>query len=149
MVGIFARQYNTPLILARLRQEHYRVAYDLAGIGMVFSEYDFLLNVMLNAIEDPDVKQVIRLGDGSTEIASLGLAPDSPLLGRPVNALWEHNGFPHGALVLGVLRASDQSFVLPREAPVLHAGDDVLIIGTHEDIHAIAQLASRPRRWRR
>lgn len=133
--------------MARLRQEHYRSAYELAGIKQLFSEFDFLLNQMLIVIEEPSVKQVMELGDGHTEIAALVIDNQSPLAGRKVTALWEHPKFPRGALVLGVLRASDQRFLLPRTEPTVQAGDDLLIIGTHDDIHQVSRIVAQRRGW--
>jgi trk system potassium uptake protein TrkA len=147
MLGIFARQFEVPQIMARLRQEHYRSAYELAGIKKVFSEFSFLQNQMLIAIEDPSVKQVMELGDGHTEIAALVINDQSPLSGKKVTDLWEHAKFPKGALVLGVLRATDQRFLLPRDAPVVRPGDDLLIIGTPDDIHQISRLVTQRRGW--
>ena len=39
MVGLFAKQFNVPRILARLQQQHYRAAYELAGIDNIFSAF--------------------------------------------------------------------------------------------------------------
>lgn len=146
MVGLFARQFNVPTILARLRQEHYRSAYRLAGITDVFSGFDFLLNQFLIAIEDPNVRQVMTLGDGRNEIAAIDVPPNSPFVGKPVSALWEHRDFPHGALLLGVLKSHDQVFHLPREKPTLRPDDELLALAPHEDIHRIAGIITGQRR---
>jgi trk system potassium uptake protein TrkA len=44
LVGLFGRQFRVPRILALLRQDHYRPAYELAGISDIFSAFDYLLN---------------------------------------------------------------------------------------------------------
>jgi trk system potassium uptake protein TrkA len=147
MVGLFARQFGVPRIMALLGQQHYRAAYELAGIQSVFNAFEFLQNKMLIAIEDPRVKQVMALGSGRIEIASLEMSVDSPLIGRPLPALWEHPHFPDRALVLGILKSDDQTFHLPREKPVVEQDDDVLLLGSPDDVHRIAQILDRRRGW--
>lgn len=146
MVGLFARQFQVPNILARLRQEHYQSAYELAGITKIFSGFDYLLNQLLIAIEDPNVRQVMVLGDGHSEIAAIDVPADSPFVGRHINALWEHRDFPPGALLLGVLKRAEQSFHLPRARPLLQADDELLALAPHEDIHRIAGIVTGQRR---
>lgn len=146
MVGLFARQFQVPTILARLRQEHYQSAYELAGITNVFSGFDYLLNQLLIAIEDPNVRQVMTLGNGRIEIAAIDVPSSSAFIGKPVNALWEHRHFPAGALLLGVLKSSDQIFHLPRTQPILEPDDELLALAPHEDIHRIANIVTGQRR---
>lgn len=146
MVGLFARQFQVPTILARLRQEHYQSAYELAGITNIFSGFDYLLNQLLIAIEDPNVRQVMALGDGLNEIAAIDVPADSPFVDKPVSALWEHRHFPPGALLLGVLKTADQSFHLPRSQPILQPDDELLALAPHEDIHRIAGIVTGQRR---
>jgi trk system potassium uptake protein TrkA len=146
MVGLFARQFAVPQILARLRQTHYQSAYELAGITNIFTGFDYLLNQLLIAIEDPNVRQVMTLGDGRNEIAAIDVPADSPFVGQPVSALWEHRLYPPGALLLGVLKVTDQSFQLPRNMPVLEHDDELLALAPHEDIHRIVGLVNGQRR---
>jgi len=145
MVGLFAKQFNVPRILARLRQQHYRAAYELAGIDRIFSAFDFLLNELLMTIEEPNVRQVMNLGSGETEIAAIDVPERSPLLSQRLSTLWEHRDFPEGALILGLLKAQDQTFLLPREQPTLAAEDEVLALGNAEDIHQISLILSNKR----
>lgn len=145
MVAIFARQFEVPLILARLQQEHYRSAYELAGIHRIFSAFKFLQNDILISIEEPNVRHVMNLGDGRIEIASVVLPQSFVLADRPVSDLWNHQRFPKGALVLGLLEVSNQTFRLPSENPKLHEGDELLVIGTAEDVHKINEIVTRLR----
>lgn len=147
MVGIFARQFDVPQIMARLQQPHYASAYELAGIQQLFSEFDFLLNKILIAIEDPNIKQVMKLGNGETEIASLDLVASSPLMGRPISAVWEHADYPNKALVLGLIKAKDQVMHLPRELPIMESGDNLLVVGSPGDVHRISTYINNRRRW--
>ena len=147
MVGLFARQFGVARIMARLRQVHYAAAYELAGITEVFSAFDFLLNQMVTAIEDPNIRQVMVLDPGLVEIASLDIPAGSPLLDRSLNALWEHPDFPAGALVLGLFKSGDRAFRLPREKPRVATGDDILVLGTPSQAHALAALLARKRGW--
>lgn len=88
----------------------------------------------------------MKLGDGRVEIAAIDVQSDSPFVGKPVGALWEHDDFPSGALVLGVLNDEDQSFQLPRTHPTLQADDEILAVASHEDIHQIAGIVTGQRR---
>lgn len=145
MVSLFAKQFGVPRILARLRQQHYRAAYDLAGIDKIVSAFDFVLNEFLMTIEEPNVRQVMNLGNGTTEIAAMDVPENSPLLGQTLAALWEHRNFPAGALIMGILKAETQQFSLPRERPILEANDEVLALGNSEDIHQISTILSNKR----
>jgi trk system potassium uptake protein TrkA len=146
MVGIFSRQFKVPRILARLRQEHYRSAYEIAGIQDVFSAFDHLLNQFVIAIETPNVRHVMRFGDGRIEIAAIGVTPKSALLSAPLNAIWEDRHFPTGALLLGLLKNADQTFHLPRDRSVLENNDEVLVAGSPDDINRIAAIINPKRR---
>jgi len=145
MVGLFAKQFGVPRILARLRQEHYQAAYELAGIHDIVSAFDYLLNEFLMAIEDPNVRQVMALGNGKIEIAAIDVPKNSPFLGQHLSALWEHRNFPKGALIMGLLKAKEQAFLLPREQPTLAAEDEVLALGNDDDIHQISLILSNKR----
>ncbi len=148
IVGLFARQFEVPEILALLRQEHYRSAYELAGITNVFSAFKYLLNEFLIAIENPNVRQVMSLGDGRIEIAAMDVPAESPLIGQELGALWQHKNFPRGALVLGLVKGGGHRFYLPREQPILEDADELLVVGSRDDIHIIEQIIkSRPRRF--
>ena len=145
MVGLFAKQFGVPRVLARLRQQHYRAAYELAGIDKMVSAFDFLLNEFLMTIEEPNVRQVMNLGNGQTEIAAIDVPEKSPLLGQQLADLWEHRNFPKGALIMGLLKAREQAFLLPREQPTLEAEDEVLALGNADDIHQISLILSNKR----
>lgn len=146
MVGLFGRQFQVPQILARFHQQHYRAAYELAGITNVFSAFDYLLNELLIAIENPTVRHVMALGDGRIEIAAIDIPGGSPLIGRRLNALWEHKDFPNGALLLGLLKVKGQTFHVPGDRPVMEVDDEVLALAPHDDIYNITNILSNRRR---
>lgn len=148
LIGLFGRQFQVPHSLALLRQEHYRAAYELAGITEIFSAFDYLLNKLLIAIEDPDVRHVMALGDGKVEIATVAVPPASPLLGQPLAALAAEARFPAEAVLLGVLAAPGPRFHLPQTGPVLSAGDEVLALARTDEIHRIADILHGRRRRR-
>jgi trk system potassium uptake protein TrkA len=145
MVGLFAKQFGVPRILARLHQQHYRAAYELAGIDNVFSAFEFLLNELLMAIEEPNVRQVMSLGQGGIEIAAIDVLANSPLLNSGLHTLWEHRKFPAGALILGLLKETEQAFHLPRERPLVDMNDEILALGSSDDIHQISLIVSGKR----
>ncbi len=145
MVGLFAKQFAVPRILARLHQQHYHAAYELAGIDNIFSAFDYLLNELLMAIEEPNVRQVMILGQGEIEIASIDVPDKSPLLERGLHELWEHRKFPAGALILGLLKEQKQTFHLPREQPLVALNDEILALGSADDIHQISLIISGKR----
>jgi len=145
MVGLFAKQFGVPRILARLRQQHYQAAYELAGIDNIFSAFDFLLHELLMAIEEPNVRQVMSLGQGEIEIAAIDVPDNSPLLDSGLHTLWEHRKFPTGALILGLLKETEQAFHLPRERPLVAVNDEILALGSADDIHQISLIVSGKR----
>jgi trk system potassium uptake protein TrkA len=145
MVGLFAKQFGVPRILARLHQQHYRDAYNLAGIDNIFSAFDYLLNELLMAIEEPNVRQVMLLGQGRIEIAAIDVPDKSPFLNAGLHTLWEHRKFPTGALILGLLKEEEQTFHLPRERPMVAINDEILAFGSSDDIHQIALIISNKR----
>ena len=143
MVGLFAKQFGVPRILAHLRQQHYRQAYELVGIDNLFSAFDYLLHELLITIEDPNIRQVMSLGTGEIEIAAIDVPAHSAFLNHNLTTLWEHPKFPQGALILGVLKVEEQAFHLPRERPLIAKDDEILALGSGDDIHQIASILSR------
>lgn len=140
IVGLFGRQFHVPRILARIRQQHYESAYELAGIENVISAFDYLRNKLLVAIEDPNVHQIMALGDGRIEIIAVEVTENSPFSGQEISAIWNHPDYPKGALILGVLKAETQIVHLTKERPVLEVGDDVLAAVPVDDVQTISQL---------
>lgn len=148
MVGLFARQFNVPRVFSQLNQQHYRAAYELAGIDKLVSAFDYLHHEFLMAIEEPNVRQVMDLGNGKIEIAAIDVPENSPYIEQKLSALWEHRNFPKGALILGVLQEGKEPvFLLPRQQPVLAVDDAVLALGTDDDIHQISLILSQKRPW--
>lgn len=146
MVGLFARQFQVPRILARLRQQHYRAAYELAGITNTFSAFNYLHNELITAIEEPDVRHVMALGDGQVEIAAIVVSQEGWLVGRDLSTLWDHTAFPTGAIVLGLLKAREQFFHLPRDRRQVEPADEILVAASHDDVQAIAAIITGKRR---
>ncbi|MFN2252366.1 MAG: potassium channel family protein [Anaerolineae bacterium] len=146
LVGLFARQFGVPRIVAVLTHEHYRAAYELAGIENVRSSFDFLFNEVLIAVENPIIRRVMAVGDGRIEIAAIDVIADSPLIGQGVEAIFRHPDFPRAAMVLGLLHAGDRTVSVPRDAPVLRGDDEVLVVGTHQEVQAVAALMGHRRR---
>ena len=140
IVGLFGRQFQIPRIYARLNQEHYRPAYELAGIENVFSGFHFMLNNLLSVVEDPTVRHVMTLGDGSIEIAGIDIQPGSPFIGKTSSALWSDNRYPQGALVLGVHNNETQVFHPTREQHPLSENDELFVAATHDEIRRIVHI---------
>jgi trk system potassium uptake protein TrkA len=146
LVGLFGRQFGVRQIVALLRQEHYRAAYELAGIETVLSAFGFLLNELLIAVEAPTIRRVMALGDGHIELAEIDLSEDCPLIGETIDSLYFHDDFPRGAMVLGILHQNEQKLSLPRDKPTLRIGDEVLVVGTPADVQRIAGIMGQRRR---
>ncbi len=150
IVGLFGRQFFVPRIYARLNQEHYRSAYELAGIESVFSGFHFMLNNLLTAVEDPTVRHVMTLGEGGIEIAGIDVQQGSPFIGKLTSALWLDKRYPQGALVLGVLNKETQVFYPTREQQPLSENDELFVAATHDEIRKLVHLLnSRSRRQRK
>ncbi len=145
MVCLFAKQFGVTRILAHLRQQHYRQAYELIGIDNIFSAFDYLLNELLMTIEEPHVRQVMLLGKGGIEIAAIDVPANSPFITQALTSLWKHPKFPQGALVLGVLKVKEQAFHLPRERPFIAQDDEILALGSSKDVHQISLILSGKR----
>ncbi len=146
IVGLFGRQFQVPRIYARLNQEHYRPAYELAGIEDVFSGFHFMLNNMLTVIEEPTVRHVMTLGDGRIEIAGIDVQQGSPFIGQKISAFWSDKRYPQGALILGVLNNDTQVFSPAREQHPLKENDEVFVAATHDEIRQIVHLLNSRRK---
>ncbi|MDJ0754356.1 MAG: TrkA family potassium uptake protein [Ardenticatenaceae bacterium] len=142
IVGLFGRQFGVPTIMACMRQKHYQEAYTLAGIEQIFSAFDILFNRMLQAIEEPELRQIMALGDGTSQIAAIDIPPESTWVGRPLQAVWDHASFPN-MLILGLLKKRQQHFHHAAERPTIEAFDELIALGSHQDIHQLVQLLEK------
>lgn len=147
IVGLFGRQFNVPTILSSMRQQHYRAAYQLAGIENIFSGFDYLFNQLLVAIEEPNVRHIMSVGSGRNKIAAFDVFAESPLIGRPLNVVWELPDYPRSTLVLGLLKSKAQSFKVSAERPIIDVGDELLVLGPQDDLHHLSQLISPSKAW--
>lgn len=143
IVGLFGRQFGVPSILATMRQKHYQEAYALAGISNIFSAFDILFQRLLQAIEEPELRHIMALGDGTSQIAAIDVAADSAWVGRPLQDVWETPDFPQQMLILGLLKSRQQLFARSAERPTIEALDELIALGGAQDIHQLIQLLEK------
>jgi trk system potassium uptake protein TrkA len=91
-------------------------------------------------IEQPRVKEITSLGEGTAQICSVVVPPGAWAVGRTVAEVASRRGFPVESLIVGVFRVGEEAFFIPRGEHVLKENDTVYVITRSGEVKAAAEM---------
>jgi len=130
---LLARYYGVPRVLARMLDPQYQVPYRLVGATKIHSEADILVDSFLTSIEYPEIGALMPVGKGDIVAFDVGVAPGSPIAGRPVADVVRRSDFPRGCLFIAAELPSGEVQVIEGNT-VIQGGSRVIMAGHRPDL---------------
>jgi trk system potassium uptake protein TrkA len=132
--------------VARLRTEEadaWRDALARAGVhvDLVIHPETELADRIMRVIRWPGVSDLIEFAGGEVCLASMNLDAESPVVGRPLEALARSNP-PAGSLVAMIFRGSQ--VIIPRGGEALRAGDHVYVVASRASLEPMLRFMGLP-----
>jgi trk system potassium uptake protein TrkA len=115
-------KYRCDHIIARVNNPRNYSHFKLLGIQPVVSATDLILRLIEHEVPRYGLVHLLALEEEGLEIIELEVAPESPVVGRPLTEV----SMPDGSLFISVLR--DGSGFVPKAETVIEAGDRVLLV---------------------
>jgi trk system potassium uptake protein TrkA len=130
---LLARYYGVPRVLARMLNPQYQVPYRLVGATKIHSEADILVESFLTSIEFPELGALMPVGKGDIVVFDVGVAPTSPVAGKPVSAVVRAGDFPRGCLFIASELANGDVQVIEGNS-VIRGGSRVIMAAHRPDL---------------
>src|SRR5215469_3297148 len=115
-------KYRCDHIIARVNNPRNYSHFKLLGIQPVVSATDLILRLIEHEVPRYGLVHLLALEEEGLEIIELEVAPESPVVGRPLTEV----SMPDGSLFISVLR--EGSGFVPKADTVIEAGDRVLLV---------------------
>ncbi len=133
-------KYRCDHIIARVNNPRNYSHFKLLGIQPVVSATDLILRLIEHEVPRYGLVHLLALEEEGLEIIELEVAPESPVVGRPLAEL----SMPDGSLFISVLR--NGSGFVPKADTIIDAGDRVLLVlepGLEETVTAYLTSETR------
>jgi voltage-gated potassium channel len=143
-VSLSAREANPEILIhARAETPAGERRLRLSGANQVISPHQLGGQRIANAIVRPGVVEFLELstpGDGAgVDLEEVALAPDSSLVNLPLRDL-SARGLR--VAVIAIKRGDEPLRLKPGPSETLRAGDRVVVVGDHDDLNRLAELAA-------
>ena len=126
--ALLSRSLGVDRIVARLRDPHYEQAYKEAGVSVVISVSNLLINQIMMEVEQPEVKKVMTLGGGGAEVYAVKIPKKAKSTGLTIKDITSQPKFPKECVFMGIYCEDDDSFLIPRGDYVIYEGNTVFLI---------------------
>jgi len=140
-VALLARELGARRVMVRMRDVHYRGAYELAGVDRILSETEILVGAVAMAIEHRAVRHAMLLGTGDTVAFELTIPSEAAVVGRSVSAIATDPGYPRSCVFAGIFDASGMQS--PRGATVIAKDQTVLLVSLRSEMSAVVAFFMR------
>lgn len=129
VISLLAKQeFGVPRVVARVNNPRNEWMFtEMWGVDVSVSTPHLLTALVEEAVNVGSLVRLMALEGGRTKLTEVTLAPDSPAVGREINAL----GLPHEAAVVALVRAGH--VIVPRGDMPLQQGDEVLVLLSSTD----------------
>lgn len=143
--AVLAKSFDTPRVIARVRDPRYEAAYEKAGTATTIRVADVFVNQLLLYIDDPHLRQVASFGGGRASIVVDTVPEDSAVAGKTISQIAAEADFPSGCIITGIYRLKEQEFIIPRGSAQVRGGDHVFLVAEHADLRRASKLLHRRR----
>lgn len=123
--ALLSKSLGIPRIIARLRDPHYEEAYKQAGVTTIVNVADFLTDQIITEVEQPQVKQIVRVG--GAEVYAVEIPKKAKSVGMKIMEITGLPSFPTECVFMGIYQ-EDGDFLIPRGGYTLEGGDTVFLI---------------------
>lgn len=142
VIGMLAARCGVAHRVVRTRNPEFRVDHPLlplaeVGIDHVVNPDPFIVESLVRMVEVPGAYDYATLAAGQVEMFGFRVAPDSPIIGRPLAEIREL-GTLNAFLVLYITRGDKT--IVPRGDDIIREGDSVHMLVSPETISFIMPI---------
>lgn len=141
--ALLSKSLGVTRIVARLRDPHYGQAYKEAGVTVVISVADLLINQIMVEVEQPEVKKIMTLGGGGAEVYAVKIPKKAKSAGLKIMEITSQPKFPKECVFMGVYCEDDGSFLIPRGDYIIHEGNTVFLISKPQFIKEAIDMLTK------
>jgi trk system potassium uptake protein TrkA len=135
-----AKTVSDPFTIARIKGTNYLETWQGAegALGVDFMVGTTMLTArsVVRVIGLPAARDVDTFAGGRVQMAEFEIPEDSPIAGQTVKEADRFESLTFAAIL------REDNVVIPRGATVIEAGDEVVVIGSEESVHAMAAEVS-------
>lgn len=137
LVILLARQLGVKRLVSSVNNEDHLTVFEQLGIDTVESPYRLNGRYLYRAVQGPNVREFLDLGDG-IEILELSVSANSFAIDRPIKELHKQHLLPKDSRII-LIKRNDQIIIPEGESRIL-AGDLVAVLSPVEKVGKIAEL---------
>jgi len=141
--ALLAKSFDVPRLIARMRNPRYEAAYRKAGVATTIRVADVFVSQLLLQIEESHLRQVATFGTSKASIVVDTLPAGAAVSGKAVSEIAADPDFPDGCIITGIYRPETETFIIPRGAVTVHAGDRLFLVAEHPDLKRASRLLHR------
>lgn len=137
MVVLLARELGTKRLVSSVNREGYLPVFEQLGIDAVESPYRLNGRYLYRAVQEPNVKEFLDLGDG-IEIIELEVSTGSVVEGKLIKELNKQRMLPTNSRVVVIKRSSQ--LIVPEGDTRIEAGDVVAVLTSKVNVPKVDAL---------
>lgn len=138
--SLLAKNFKVPLVLSRMSNPKYEIAYRMAGVDRILSVVDLFVQQIMLDIELPELKRVAIFGGGRATVVLVAIPPNSACAGKSVAQIGKDPGFPINCVIAGIYREAENEFIVPRGDAVIKGGDELFLVAPADAIRKAAKF---------
>ncbi|MCF8000748.1 MAG: TrkA family potassium uptake protein [Halanaerobiales bacterium] len=137
---LLAKNFGVDKILVRMRHPEYEDAYEMAGATNIGAVNEMLVDNFVIDIEEPNIRKVISIGEGSAEVSIVTLPDDFKRNGNTVSEIVNNEGFPNECVIAGIFDQDSHKLRIPRGNTKLYRNDQIFLVATNENMEKAADF---------
>lgn len=137
---LLAKNFGVEKVLVRMRHPEYEDAYQMAGATNIGAVNEMLVDNFVIDIEEPNIRKVISIGEGSAEVSIVTLPDDFKRNGNTVSEIVNNEGFPNECVIAGIFDQDSHKLRIPRGNTKLYRNDQIFLVATNENMEKAADF---------
>jgi trk system potassium uptake protein TrkA len=137
LVILLAKQLGIKRLVSSVNNEDHLPVFEQLGIDIVESPYRLNGRYLYRAIQGPNVKEFLDLGDG-IEILELEVSSNSIVDGKLIKELHKQRLLPNNARIIIIKR--DSQIIVPEGETRILAGDIVAVLSPKVKVPEVAGI---------
>lgn len=129
--------------MVRMRESEFEQPYKLAGATAIASSVSPLVDQLLVGIEYPEIKGLMRIGNGAIDVFEVRVPQEAAVAGMTVEAIVQMPGFPATCNFVAV-EPPGGTLEIARGTTQVAAGAMVIVLAMEVDLHHIVRLLTKP-----
>lgn len=129
--------------MVRMRESEFEQPYKLAGATAIASSVSPLVDQLLVGIEYPEIKGLMRIGNGAIDVFEVRVPQGAAVAGMTVEAIVQMPGFPATCNFVAV-EPPGGTLEIARGTTLVAAGAMVIVLAMEVDLQHIVRLLTKP-----